>query len=103
MNIYEFKFSNGGKDWVFAPDLKTAKEFLSSHTGCDDLVDGCKVTCIPESKWDTFLVLDPDEIEPDYEENYNKDEYFSGLKIIETFAQYAARETKTDIIATTDY
>jgi hypothetical protein len=86
MNIYEFKFSNGGKDWVFAPDLKTAKEFLSSHTGCDDLVHGCKVTCIPESKWDSFLVLDPDSNET-----------------IETFAQYAARETKTDIIATTAY
>ena len=37
------------------------------------------------------------------EEDYNEDDYSCGLKIIETFAEYAERNTTTDMIATTEY
>ena len=46
--------------------------------------------------------VDPDE--PDEEdEDYNEEDYSCGLKIIESFAEYAKRNTITDMIATTEY
>ena len=49
-------------------------------------------------------MLDINEPEPDPdEENYDESEYDCGYKIQETFAEYAARETTTDFIATTEF
>ena len=37
MNIYEFSYSGGETDWVFAPDIQEAKDFYLKFTGCGDL------------------------------------------------------------------
>ena len=50
-----------------------------------------------------MLLLDLNEQEPDEDEDYNEDDYSCGLKIIETFAEYAEKNTITDMIATTEY
>jgi hypothetical protein len=103
MWIYEFSYSGGETDWVFAPDIKEAKDFYLRFTGCCDLT-ATKVKRVPKSKWNEMYLLDPSESEPDEdEEDYNEDDYSCGLKIIETFAEYAERNTTTDIIATTEY
>jgi len=102
MNIYTFKYSGGETDWIFAPNIKEAKDFYLNFTGCGDLI-GTEVKRLPKSKWNETYLLDPSESEPDEEEDYNEEDYFCGLKIIETFAEYAERNTVTDIIATTEY
>jgi hypothetical protein len=103
MNIYEFSYYRGQSDWVFAPDIKEAKEFYLKFTGCGDLTL-TTVKRLPKSEWNETYLLDPNESEPDEdEEDYNKEDYSCGLKIIETFADYAKRNTITDMIATTEY
>lgn len=91
MNIYTFEGSQGETDWVFAPNMKEAKEFYLNHTGCGDLIN-MKVDRMPKSKWNETYLLDPNEDDPD-----------GGLKKIESFAEYAERNTTTDMIATTEY
>jgi hypothetical protein len=102
MNIYEFSYDQSAKDWIFAPNMKEAKKFYLKFTGCGDL-DLTKVKRVPKSKWKSMLLLDLNEQEPDEDEDYDEDDYECGLKIKETFADYAARETTTDMIATTEY
>lgn len=103
MKIYVFEYSGGQKDWVFAPNIKEAKDFYLNFTGCGDL-SATKVKRLPKSKWNESYLLDPNESEPDAdEEDYNEDDYCNGLKIIETFAEYANRNTQTDLIATTEF
>jgi len=102
MNIYEFSHPDGETDWVFAPNKKEAKDFYLIFTGCVDLTM-TEVKILPKSKWNETYLLDPNEREPDEEEDYNEEDYSFGLKIIETFAEYAQRNTFTDIIATTEY
>ena len=100
MNIYEFKWDVGSTDWVFAPTMKEAKVFYMNFTGCYDLTS-TTVKRVLKSKWNEMYLLDIDESEPD--EDYNEDDYSCGLKIIETFAEYAQRNTRTDMISTTEY
>lgn len=100
MNIYTFTYYGGETDWVFAPDIKEAKDFYLKFTGCGDLTL-ITVKRVPKSKWNEMYLLDPNESVPD--EDYNEDDYSCGLKIIETFAEYAERNTVTDMIATTEY
>lgn len=103
MNIYAFTYSGGETDWVFAPNIKEAKDFYLKFTGCGDLT-ATEVKRLPKSKWKETYILDPNESEPNYEEEgYNEENYSCGLKIIETFAEYAERNTVTDMIATTEY
>jgi len=103
MWIYEFSHSGGETDWVFAPNIKEAKYFYLRFTSCGDL-SATTVKKVPKSKWGEMYLLDPNESEPyDDEEEYNEDDYWCGLKIMETFAEYAKRNTATDMIATTDY
>jgi len=103
MWIYEFSYSGGETDWVFAPNMKEAKDCYLRVTGCVDLSE-TTVKRVPKSKWSKMYLLDPNQMEPyDDEEEYNEDDYLCGLKIIETFAEYAERNTKTDMIATTEY
>jgi hypothetical protein len=103
MKIYEFKWDGGSTDWVFAPTIKEAKDFYLKFTGCGDLLM-TEVKSIPKSKWNEMYLLDPNESEPDEEdEDYNEEDYSCGLKIIESFAEYAKRNTITDMIATTEY
>jgi len=104
MNIYEFSYSGGETDWVFAPAIKEARDFYLKFTGCGDLTM-TEVKRVPKSKWNEMYLLDPNESEPDEEEeeDYNEEDYSFGLKIIETFAEYAQRNTVTDMIATTEY
>jgi len=102
MNIYEFSYL-GGTDWVFAQGIKEAKDFYLRFTGCCDLTE-TEVKSVPKSKWNEMYLLDPNEIEPDEdEEDYAEEDYSYGLKIIETFSEYAERNTVTDMIATTEY
>lgn len=101
MNIYEFVYPEGQTDWVFAPDVKEAKEFYLSFTDCGDLI-GVKVKRVPKRKWNEMYILDTNESEP-YEGEYNKEDYYFGYKIIESFADYAAKNKYTDIIATTQF
>lgn len=103
MNIYEFGYSGGETDWVFAPDIEEAKDFYLKFTGCGDLTL-TKVKEVPKDKWNEMYLLDPNDSEPDEdEEGYNEDDYCNGIKIIETFAEYAERNTVIDMIATTEY
>lgn len=102
MWIYEFSYSGGQTDWVFSPSMKEAKDFYLRFTGCGDLSE-ITVKRVPKSKWGEMYLLDPNESEPYEEEEYNQDDYLCGLKIIETFAEYAKRNTTTDMIATTEY
>jgi hypothetical protein len=103
MKIYAFKYPGGETDWVFAPKIKEAEEFYINHTGCGDL-DECEVSRVPKKEWSSHLILDINESEPDLDEvDYNEDDYSCGYKIKETFAEYAAREKTTDLIATTEY
>ena len=102
MKIYRFEYSGGETDWVFAPNVKEAKEFYLNFTGCSDLTN-TTIKLVPKSKWNEAYLLDPNEIEPDEDEDYNEEDYSCGLKIIETFAEYAARNSVIDIIATTEY
>ena len=102
MNIYEFSYSVGQSDWVLAPAIKDAKDFYLKFTGCGDLTM-TEVKVVPKSKWNEMYLLDPNESEPDEDEDYNEEDYSCGLKIIETFAEYAQRNTVVDMIATTEY
>ena len=102
MNIYEFRHFGGEKYWVFAPDIKKAKDFYLRFNGCVDL-SSTNVKTVPKSKWGEMYLLDPNESEPNNEEEYNEDDYLFGLKIKETFAEYAQRNTVTAMIATTEY
>lgn len=102
MKIYEFSHIGGETDWVFAPNMKKAKDFYVRFTGCGNLT-GTTVKRVPKSKWSKMYILDIYECEPDPEINYNEDDYFNGYKIQETFAEYAERNTITDMIATTEY
>lgn len=104
MEMKIFKYDWGSEqEWMFAPDRETSDKVYLSITGCVDL-DDCEVTELPQSKWESMYVLDPNETEPyDDEVEYNEDDYCNGLKIIETFAEYANRSTDTDMIATTVY
>lgn len=103
MRIYEFDFG-GAKDWVFAPNMKEAKKFYISFTDCGDL-DGCKVKIVPKSKWEEMKIIDPDEREPDLmDDDYGKEgNFYNGYRIIETFKDYAERNTQTDMIASTEF
>lgn len=102
MWIYEFKHPTGETDWVFAPNMKEAKDFYLDFTECGDL-DDVSVKRVPKSKWSEMVILDINETEPDEDEDYNQDEYSNGFKIQETFAEYAARNRHTELIATTEY
>ena len=103
MKIYEFKYKGGETDWVFAPDMKEAKEVYINHTGCGDLRI-CTVKIVQKKDWDSTYILDIDQSEPNPDEvNYNEDDYCCGYKIQETFSEYAKRETITDMICTTEF
>ncbi len=103
MNIYIFEYFSGEKDWVFAPTMKEAKGFYLKHTDCGDL-DGYTVKIVPKKEWGNHYILDINESEPDPDEiEYNEDDYSGGYKIQETFAEYAARNTQTDMICTTEF
>lgn len=103
MWIYVFKWEKQAKDWVLASDIEDAKDFYLRHTGCGDLEE-CEVSRVKKSEWTSHFILDLDHPEPDHEDGeYNEDDYISGYKIQESFAEYAARERTTDLIATTEY
>ena len=103
MKIYEFVHSEGETDWVFAPNIKEAREFYERHTGSDHI--DCKVKSGKKSAWKDMYLLDTSESEPDDldEDEYNEYDYCNGYKIIETFADYAEKNTITDMIATTEF
>jgi len=102
MKVFEFRWPGGEKDWVLAEDKNEAKGFYLRHTGCGDL-GGCVIRALSEKELKDHYILDVDVTE-DYEDpEINEDDYCNGYKIIETFADYAARETATDMIATTKF
>ncbi len=103
MKIIVFEWKGGEQDWVFAESIEDAKEFYIKHTGCENL-QGCEVTIVPEKDWADNYLINASESEPDpNEEGYNEEDYFNGYKIIESFAQYAARNSITDLMATTEF
>ena len=105
MKIFEFKFSGGEIDWVFDESKKDAKETYLRINGFNisDL-DKCKISNVPKNKWKELFLLDPNELEPDPDDvEYNEDDYYCRLKIIESFAEYAARNNQPYIIATTEF
>lgn len=99
MHIYEFSYPGGETDWVFAPNIKKAKDFYLRFTGCGDLID-VTVKRVPKSKWSEMYILDINDSEPD---GIDSDDYRSGYKIKETFAEYAEQNTETAMIATTEF
>lgn len=102
MRIYVFKYFSNEADWVFAPTMKEAKEFYLKHTGCGDL-EGCTVELVPKKEWNIHYILDINEAKVFDDEIDNEDDYCGGYRIIETFAEYAERNTQTDMIATTAF
>ena len=111
MKIYTFTHSGGETDWIFAPNIKEAKDFYLKSTGCGDLT-ATDVEPLPKSKWKQTYLLDINEPEPDetdleytlhYPNGHSEDDYSCGYLIIETFEEYAERNTVTDMIATTEY
>lgn len=90
MKIYEFDYG-GATDWVFAPNIKEARKFYIQFSECGDL-DGCTVKSVPKSKWSEMTIINPDEFNEEGE-----------YQVIETFKEYAERNTQTDIIATTEF
>jgi len=102
MKIYEFVHSEGETDWIFAPNIKEAREFYQRHTGSDPIE--CNVKAVKKSAWKNMCLLDTDEPGPDFDDvNYNEEDYCNGYKIISTFADYAENNTVTDLIATTEF
>lgn len=103
MKIYEFKWQSDATDWVFAKGINDAKEYYLMQIGRDDL-DGCKVNPVPKKEWNNIYIINPDESEPDPDEvEYDEDDYCNGYKIIESFAEYAQKNTTRDIIASTEF
>lgn len=103
MRIYKFQFPGGEKDWVFAPTMKEAKVFYLNHTQCGDL-DSCHVSIVPKKEWSHNVILDINEMEPDPDDvDYDEDDYACGYKIQQTFAEYAEKNTSTDLICTTEF
>lgn len=101
MNFYEFKYGGGEIDWVFAPDMKEAKEFYINHTGCVDL-DDCTVTRLKKAAWATTYILDIEEFEPDGGE-HDESLYCHGYKIEMSFKEYAEKNKFIDLVATTEF
>ncbi len=105
MRIYEFDWESA-RDWVFAPNIKEAREFYLRFTGCGDL-DGCKIKPVLKKKWESTYLLDINEPEPDEDdeeiEDYNEEDYSCGYKIEMTFKEYAEKNTQTDFIASTEF
>lgn len=101
MNIYQFEWKEA-TDWVLAPDKATAKKWYISFSDCGDL-DECKVTRMKKSEWSEAQIIDPNEYIHPNDPEYDEDLYDNGFKIIESFADFAARETTTSIIATTAF
>ena len=100
MKIYVFAHLGGAKDWVFAHTIGEAREFYLNFTGMSDFED-CEVRSVPKKEWDSNYILDINTPDPKYERN--ESDYFCGYKIEETFAEYAARNTETDMISTTEF
>jgi hypothetical protein len=102
MKIYEFTYSGGETDWVFAPSKKAAKKFYIAFTSCGDLTE-TEVKKVPKNKWSEMYLLDIENTEPDEDEEYNEEDYSCGYKIIESFVDYAKKNSVIDMIATTDF
>ncbi|MEM1003439.1 MAG: hypothetical protein AAGH46_12400 [Bacteroidota bacterium] len=107
MKIFEFYWKNISdvKEWMFAHDKEDAKQAYLRITGCGDL-QGCHITEVPKEKWSEMYLLDIDDMEPEEgeeDDDYNWQDYENGYKIIESFADYAERNTITDLIATTEF
>ena len=112
MKIFEFKYSTGEKDWVFAKDKEDAIEFYMKHNGLSEFDLPDEIIDIHESEWKNRYVYDINEQEPDetnldykadYPEGHNEDDYINGYKILYSFAEYAKENVFPDIIATTEY
>lgn len=106
MKIFSFEWKSDVTDWIFASDKEDAIEFYLGLTGNhrSDL-DECKITEIPKDMWSENYIVDPEKMEPsEFDDNvhYNEEDYHHGYKILETFADYAKRNTHRDIIATTE-
>ena len=102
MKIFEYQFATGEEDYVFAPDRKEADEFYLNYIGCGSLQD-YEAKEIPESEWLDYSITDTSEVPDEEDIELNEDDYLNGYKIIESFAEYAARNTHTDMIATHEY
>ena len=105
MKIYEFNWAMV-KDWVLAPNIKEAKEFYMSYLGCDNL-DECEVSSLPKDEWSECNLLDINDIAPeegdDGYDDYDEEDYCGGYRIIETFADFAAREKNTCLVAKNEF
>ena len=83
--------------------MKEAKNFYFKISGRVDLKGGY-IKIVPKKDWANYYILDINETKPDSDEAiYDEEAYCNDYKIIETFADYAARNKMTDIIATTEY
>lgn len=100
MNIYEFEYTDGQCDWVFAPTKVDAIVFYKNFTECYG--DEYKIKRIPKSKWGSHYILDVDGYCDDVPED-EEDNYVAGYKIEMTFKEYAEKNTQTDIICTTEF
>lgn len=104
MKIFKFYWKDvDATDWVYAHDKEDAEDFYLGFTQCGDL-EGCVIRELPEEEWSTTFITDINEAEPDPDEvDYDEDDYCCGFKIQESFAEYAKRNSTTDMIATTEF
>jgi hypothetical protein len=102
MKIYVFDWG-GATEWVAAKSLKQAKECYEYETGNSD-TDDCDISLMPREKWGDALLCDHEEREPIGEE-YDKNNYHKGYKIIMTFEEYMNEcvGNEPEIIASTEY
>ncbi|WP_036383993.1 hypothetical protein [Muricauda sp. MAR_2010_75] len=106
MKVFEYKFpylSGAFKEWVLAPNREESDKFYLSFTDCGNL-EGAIITEIPIESLSAYFLIDPNEPEPDEdEEDYNEEDYSGGYKKIESFKDFAERETKTQLICCNEF
>ena len=99
MNIYACTILGDRTDWACAESEEQALEVYKNHTGNEDIPSIRKLS---DNDLQYLYMVDfnesqPDELDEDdedYDPTYNPDEWVSGGKIIETFAEYIKRQTK---------
>lgn len=103
MKIYEFTDRyNDIIHYILCKDFQDAKDCYSNNVQKYES-GNVLVEEIPEDDWKYMYILDDNEMEPDEDVEYCKDDYCDGYKIIENFHDYSLNQTVTHIIVSSGY
>lgn len=102
--IFEFYYEiSKEKDFILAPNVSKAKEFVANLHGEDDF-SMTKIEEIPIKEMKSIYVVNPEEPEPEDTDDYDESLYSGGYKIICSFKEIIDNtDTECDIIATTAF